>query len=117
MMDELAAANRALPVQVLEANYKTDILTLRAEEGILISIRCPFDIAFDGVLESFPGGDVRAPLRLQGLDLQSLTTRHATAYPDLLIRFDKNTEIHVRPPHSGEEMWLIDVPGIAFISP
>ncbi len=116
-MDEITAANHEFPVKIVESHYETGILTLRAEKDVLVSVRCPFDVYSGGVVMNFSEADASALTKLTGMNIQSISTREANQYPDLLIKLEDNIEIRARPLSAGEEMWFVDIPGVAFISP
>lgn len=116
-MDEITVANQAFPVKIIESHYELGILTLRSERNILISVRCPFDLLLKGFVAAFPEADVSQLPELAGINILSISTRKMHQYPDLLIQLDDDIEIHARPTNAGEEMWFVDVPGVAFLSP
>ena len=116
-MTEMEELQDLLPVRLLEALYDGEILTLRAEREILISIRCPFVLTRNGNAELFPGGRSPTVMRLEGRKLLTATTEARNSYPDLILNFEDGVRLSARPPHAGEEMWYIDAPGVVFVSP
>jgi hypothetical protein len=117
MMEQLEKIGCILPVKVLQVLYENEVLTLHAERKILISIRCPFIVIQPGGAELFPGGDSTVLRRLQGHQIRKVAIESRILYPDLILELDADIRLSAQAPHTGEEMWYVDVPGVAFVSP
>lgn len=116
-MKKIEELDPVLPATIAEAFYEGEILVIHADHAILISIRCPFVLKNEEGTEMFPGGNASAIQAIKGRSLLAAATEVRGTYPDLNLHLSGGFTLSARPPHSGEEMWYIDVAGVAFITP
>jgi len=83
-------------------------------DGFFVSIQCEYEIR-----PSANSGEIdpATVAKLIGIKVESISAKSVrSTYSDLILTLS-NAEIHAFAPHRGEELWFIDVPGRAWISP
>lgn len=111
---EIADLNKLLPRTVLGALLDANGMLTLTCDGFVVSIQCEFALRSGARIVEIGPATIA---RLIGNKVERISANLVRSdYPDLLLTFS-NAELHAFAPYGGEELWFVDVPGHAWISP